>query len=307
MLAGSFVLGLNSLACLYFPPDYKTTISENLREFFLFHDKDNVHVIIQTHLKADGTLPAKMAWVVPFPSLPLRYSEADPKLFEELYNAIGSSQAAFGGISKGGLRSAPPEGAAPLVKVHSAQVVGNYKVHPLEILSDANSQATATVLDAWLKKMGFITIPYDLQKPYIAKGATFLAIEFMPQGNESDIKPLHIVFPKSDRFSIPLRMTHDTRVFDLRIYTFGFGKTWKDQDPFWSLHFGDSGTRVNYPQSNLEWNLQNKALNGVLNGLHGDFEYYERNHFNQEGQLRARQLPSDPTFQWVSTEWKPNI
>jgi hypothetical protein len=311
LLVGLVFFGVRAAySCLYFPPSYKSQITENLREFFLFHDEKNVHVVIQTHLKSDGPLPERLAWVVPFPALPIKYEESDPALFEELYNLVGAASFGDGMRSKGGMEM--PSNALGSVKVHKTEIVGNYKVHPIEIISDVDVKTTATVLDSWLKKKGFISIPFDLQKPYIKKGATFLAIEMTPKGDEADVKPLHITFPipsakKAAPFSIPLRLTHDSRVFDLRIYTFGFEKSWPDNDPFWSKHFGDAFIKMNFPQPDLNWMKANPALSRILDKGHGEIRSYMLSGFNREGGLRARQLPSDPTFKWESTKWKPSI
>jgi len=307
---GVSILGLtaslSAVGCLYFAPSYKQTVTENLREFFVFHDEKNVHVILQTHLQASGKLPERLAWVIPFPSLPLKYEETDAKVFEELYGILGIDGSL--GMRSGGLsrNKHPKPGSA--VKAHATQVVGNYKVHPLEIVSDVNPQMTASVLDSWLKQKNFITIPFDLQKPYIKKGATFLAIEMTPNGNTADTKPLHITFEKTgSQFSVPLRMTHDTRVFDIRIYTFGFKKAWKDNDPFWSMHFGDAFNQLSYPQPSFEWHQHNKHITRLIRTQNGEIHAYTLQAFNAEGKLRARQLPSDPTFNWEDTKMKAKI
>ena len=210
---------------------------------------------------------------------------------------------------RGGLGGAPSN-AMPKspVLVHATQVIGDYKVHPIEVVSDLDLKNTATVLDSWLTKKGFNSIPFDLQKPYIKKGATFLAIELNPKGTEADVKPLHIIFPKAGSgFSIPLRLTHDTRAFDLRIYTFGFAKSWADKDAFWSKNFGDAYFKMDYPQSYFEWHRENPAITNLLSQSQGHIRFYSINQFNAPGQLRARQLPKDPTFNWESVKAVPKI
>jgi hypothetical protein len=299
-ILGTFVLlNLTTQACFYYPLSYKDTITENTREFFLFHDAEDVHVILQTHFSAKKELPVRLTWVIPFQVLPKKYEEAHAQIFEELQRITGSFGAA---IMRPGSKGAEGSGsggvAPPPVKAHHVQQVGDYKVHPLEIVSDVDPKHTASVLDDWLRKKNFNTIPFDLQKPYLKKGATFLAIEMNPKGKEASSKPLHIIFPKTgEYFSIPLRLTHDDRVFDLRIYTFGFQKAWLYNNEIWNKHLHDGGYGTHFPQQEDE----TTAVSKLLRGQQGYLQDYALNGFNRPGGLRARQLTEDPTFQWQKT------
>jgi hypothetical protein len=72
-------------ACIHRPRNYKGVVTEKTKEALLFRAGKNVHLVIKTSLQSPGTLPDTMAWVIPLPSLPSHYEEADPKLFPELF------------------------------------------------------------------------------------------------------------------------------------------------------------------------------------------------------------------------------
>ena len=66
-------------ACIHVPRTYKGVVAENTKQALLFHDGANAHLIVDTNLQAkSGLLPEMMAWVIPLPSLPSHYEEADP-------------------------------------------------------------------------------------------------------------------------------------------------------------------------------------------------------------------------------------
>ncbi len=87
-------LGRVTLACEHTPRGYKDVVTEKTKQALLFHDGENAHLVIKTSLqsapkngKGTANLPPVMAWVIPLPSLPSKYEEADPQLFEQLFEA----------------------------------------------------------------------------------------------------------------------------------------------------------------------------------------------------------------------------
>jgi hypothetical protein len=210
----AFVFSLNAHCCLHYPKDYQGTVTEHKKEFFLFSAKDSFHLIAKTNLSSSGNLPDRLDWIFPLPSLPLKYEEVSPFLFQELYELTFSTPK--------GLRGNPLLGESLQtnsgIKVHEAQTVGRYKIRPLEIL-DANPN-TANALDTWLKSNNLKEMPKDKQLRYLKKGAVFLVIEANLKGMKAvDFKPLHIVLKPLKEYTLPLNFTHTGRTYAVEVYS----------------------------------------------------------------------------------------
>ncbi len=197
-------------ACIYFNAKIKpSTFQENDREALLFHDGEAANLILKTGFS--GKLPSKIAWVFPVPSKPIDYKVTSFRIFKTLNayiepNYEGRSPAA---PKLGALKSMKSDG----IKVHEATQVGQYEIIPIEILSESSGGE----LNDWLKSQGFNASPPEIQRPYLKKGAFFLAIRADLSGTISEIEPLWIRY-KSDQLSFPLRFTHDYRSFNLKVY-----------------------------------------------------------------------------------------
>jgi len=214
LLAGS------AWGCLYFDKNFdRSRFRETSREALLFRDQDAVNLILKTGFS--GHLPADLAWVFPLPSKPISYREADPDVFTELRNHF-LFMAETGG-SKGGPRSAADMPRAS-IRVHETVTVGGYQIIPIEIV---NPKGSGEELNSWLRKQNFNELPNHIQKPYLKKGAYFLAIRMKPQTEDMVVKPLWVRY-KSSELSFPLRFTHDDRTFDLTLYFLGPKKQPRD-------------------------------------------------------------------------------
>lgn len=203
-------IGLALLSCLHFDQSYRTGITEGTKAVFLFHDGKNAHLVIRTDLKSEkGDLPAELAWVLPLPSVPSKYEEIDAGVFDDLasYDVVRRSR--NDGVEKNLKMQATPQG----IVVHAEHEVGNYRIQPIEILSENSGDE----LDRWLLQNHFNTMPRDKQRPYLKKGSVFLAIKMKLAGKPAELKPIHIVYA-SKTLSFPLRFTHDTRTFDLDLF-----------------------------------------------------------------------------------------
>lgn len=206
-----------ALACLHYPVGLTEPLKEGTKHVFMYHDGKNAHMIINTDISINaGPRPETIAWVLPFPSKPSKYEEVDAALFAELKDLLKKQPAAsLGGMDRGG----SPKGIATKgIKLHTIKYVGKYKIQPIEILTEDSGKE----LSQWLEQNGFNLMPDDKQKPYLKKGAFFLAVKLKlgkSQQNRFDLKPLHIVYP-STTLSFPLRFTHDTRVFGIELFVF---------------------------------------------------------------------------------------
>jgi hypothetical protein len=211
ILATLFVTS-TAFACLHFAQDYKGHLKEGTKAAFLFHDGTNAHLVLKTDVRAEeGKLPPEIAWVLPFPSVPVKYEEVEPAVFDELSKLVAPpSMRGMKGMNGKGVDGMYSSGA---IKVHDEKVVGHYKIQPVEITKDG----AAGEFNAWLEKNKFNAMPIENQKHYLKKGAVFLAIRAKVDDTEMHFKPLHVVYPARD-LSFPLKFTHDTRTFDVQLY-----------------------------------------------------------------------------------------
>ena len=205
-------------ACIHVPRTYKGVVTEKTKEALLFHDGVNAHLIIKTNLfAASGKLPDTMAWVIPLPSLPSHYEEADPALFPELFRVTERAKEAGGSHLRSGEKSMRGLTASSAITVHPAQTIGSYLVQPVEIMDPKNA---GSELNHWLLANGFGSVPPQNQQYYLRKGAVFLCLKIRGlNGGFSDIKPLHIVY-KSDTLALPLKFSTHSGAFNVEMYVF---------------------------------------------------------------------------------------
>lgn len=125
------------------------------------------------------------------------------------------SDSSGGSKSRGGLQKGGD--MAKGIRVHEDVRLDGYKITPIEILSSDSGK----ILNNYLASKKFLGMPEDIQKPYLKKGAYFLAIHIIPPkvapGAVMQLKPLHIQY-ESNELRFPLRFTHDYRTFDLNLY-----------------------------------------------------------------------------------------
>ena len=272
-------------ACVHTPRTYKGTVTEKTEEALLFHDGVNAHLIIRTNLQAtSGSLPETMAWVIPLPSLPSHYEEVDPALFPELFQVVEkASEAHERSIFALKQRTKTAETAPPGILVHPMQVVGSYQVQPIEVL---DPKSAGGELNHWLLANGFGTVSPQHQRPYLRKGAVFLALKIHGlRGGFSEIKPLHIVY-KSETLSLPLKFANNFGTFNVDLYAF-------------TPHALDSGLlRSDNLSGDTSVEIKSAAdapLLWRLAGRRGFLTRFEGYGFNGTG-AAIRSLKTDPTI-----------
>lgn len=271
----------NAFACLHFSKDFKGSLTEGTQEFLVFHDGQNAHMVLRTELMAKK-YPKEIAWVLPFPSLPSKYEEVEGPLFFELDQLFPEKKVDYAS-SKGMPSAAGFEGRGG-VKIHQSVTVGNYQIHPIEILNEKSGEE----LNQWLTKNKFNSMPKDKQKRYIKKGATFLAIRMnlnRPSGRSLQSRPLHVVY-KSENLSVPILFTHDNRVFDLKLYVF----TQKEINTDFSGLYLDRIGSVPYKNEHLR-----PMIDSFIGGKVGWITYYNGKELNSS-KKKLNLLTEDPTF-----------
>lgn len=207
-----------ALACLHFDHKFKHGIEEGTKAALLFADERGSHLVVRTDLKSrSGLLPKRVAWVMPFPSLPSKYEEVEESVFTEVERlAITNTPGMKSPVTGANAWSRGLKGADSF-RVHAVKTVGNYKITPIEILTLTDGKE----FNAWLEARKFNSMPVELQKPYLKPGTVFLAIEVSLKSKTAQLKPIHITYPKpatGPALTFPLRFTHNTRTFDFELY-----------------------------------------------------------------------------------------
>lgn len=271
------LFSLSASACLHFGKEFLGKVDEGTQQAFLFHDGTLAHLVVKTDIHAkEGKLPKQLSWVIPFPAMPKKYEEVDNRLFSELTGLVSLERSASWG--KGAPRSA--------ILVHEMKEVGQYKIQEIEILDEKGGKE----LNAWLADHKYNEMPLERQKPYLKKGAVFLAITVTLDEKEMSFKPLHIAYPATD-LSFPVRFSHDSRVFDVNLFVFTSHVLNKDSGnlPYWKFvasdRYDSAVTAKNaYPE-----------LKKLLGDKTGYLARFEARHLNTEGRL-LKDLAADPTF-----------
>lgn len=257
-----FVLtAIPSSACLHFDKEFDPTLfEEKEKEALLFHDGEFANLVIKTSFK--GKLPGELSWVLPLPSKPESFEEVDPEIFSDLTKLSQLQGRSSGEMLRGGSKGLKKRASA--IKVHPPQSIGNYTITPIEIVSESGGSE----LNSFLDSKGFNSMPEELQKPYVKKGAYFLAVSMSTpkvsnstKESESQIKPLWIRY-KSNALRFPLRFTHDTRTFGINLYFY----TFEGMLPLFDIAEGLTSSWGTLPWLNLaDREKDYKALHAFLN------------------------------------------
>jgi uncharacterized protein DUF2330 len=204
-------------ACIHPPIDFQGRVAEGEKEALLFNDGQFAHLVVRTSLTSSETLPGRMAWVIPLPSMPEKIDVVEPALFDELFFLTRPPRDS-GGLNRPEMKGESPlpaKAAAPGIRVHAERSVGEYTVQPVEILSES----AGGELNAWLSANRFGTVPPENQRFYLKKGAAFLAVKLHGlAGNAAEMKPLHLAYP-SPRAVLPLKFSTHSGQFDVTLYT----------------------------------------------------------------------------------------
>lgn len=269
-------------ACLHFNKDYKTSIEEGRKIAFLFHDGKFAHMVVKTDVEVrKGRLPKRLAWVLPFPTLPTQYEEVDEKVFKELFALLNEEKLSKAALQRSDRQGVYAGNSAPAFHLHPKVEVGKYRIQPIEILGPSN----ANDFNNWLMKNHFNPMPMQNQQRYLTKGAVFLAIETSPNGQQAHLKPLHISYP-SETLSFPLRFTHDTRRFGMDLFV----HTTEQFQPLDTPSYFDFTEQIPASRSKTSPHLAK-----LIQGRPGYITWFSGNDLNGPGKALS-ELADDPRF-----------
>ena len=288
LLAACVLLCATALACIHSPLVYKGVVTERLKEAFLFHDGELSHLVVRTSLNAKDGLPDSMAWVIPLPSLPKIMEEAGSGIFRELFSLTvpppppPRPKPAAVPAPAPAAAAAP---AAPAIKVHAVTVAGDYRLQPIEILSDAAGDE----LNAWLTQNGFGRVLPENQRHYLKKGAVFLAVKVGAlKGADAELKPLHLAY-RAERPALPLKFSTHSGEFDLTLYTLTPDKP--AMDAFTAFHL-EQVHSAEVRGADIEMTAPD--LHKLIGNRAGWLTRFQAVHYNTKGKMVA-DLPADPT------------
>lgn len=282
-MASLFILTPEVWGCYFFSKNSNAR-SERHEQAFLYHDGENAHMVIKSLFRGKKGL-SDMAWVIPFPSVPSKYIEVKGPFFLEMNSLIPNHRnESRKGSGKDATELSGGLGSFKNIKVHNAIQLEQYLIQPIEILKDGSDLELKT----WLKNNKFDFAHHPIQKKYLKKGSSFLALKMQMNAPGIEIfesRPIHIVY-KSNELSFPLINMHKGSKLDLDLYVFSTKELKKDLSSF-SLNrqsFVEYTNTGNYP-----------FIDEIIGKKNGFITYYKSEGISLDTKP-LKDLKEDPTF-----------
>lgn len=219
-------------ACLHGPSSYTVPIRAGSQAGLIFFADGRQQIVIRPGYTVEEPAKGKekvkddasskltsLAWLIPVPSLPDSYKEADDKMFNKLADFTklqepddqnwGKGARNAGGAALGGMEE---DGVA----FEEAVKVGSYTIQPIK----AKGELGGKELNAWLKDNGFGEVAEDALKYYIEKEHFWLAVRLHnAKGLPADgsIKPLQFGFA-TEKPCYPVKINKGRGSFDLDLW-----------------------------------------------------------------------------------------
>jgi len=217
-------------ACIHGPSEFIVPIKAGGQAGLIFFADGREQLVIRPSYSyelpedADGkgkndatSKLTSLAWLIPVPSLPDTYKEADDKMFSRLEEFTKAEDKEKQNWSKD---AKPGEAALGLeedgMAMEEAVKVGDYTIQPIK----AKGEMGGNELNAWLKDNGFGAVAEDTLKFYVGKDYYWLAVRLNnPKGLPADgsVKPLQIGF-KTDTPVYPVKINAGRGSFDLDLW-----------------------------------------------------------------------------------------
>lgn len=215
-------------ACLHPPKEFKYPIKAGAQKGLVFFADGREELVIRPSYKVEGEgLKVKndavegfttLAWIVPVPSLPDTYKEADEKLFSELAEFTKAKEEPHKGDPRnsrhGGTWGEKEKklGAEFLEQVK----VGDYTIQPVK----ANGEIGAAELNNWLSTNSFGRVDEKVMKFYIDQDYYWLAVKLNNDKGlpaDGEVKPLRIGFD-TEKPVFPIKINQGRGSFDLELW-----------------------------------------------------------------------------------------
>ena len=210
-----------AMACIHPPATYEGSHSESSQEAIVFwhdsHEELIIKVAYEFHPTKGSAAPEYLAWVVPLPTAPDAYQEADPDIFPAMFNAWQAR------LPK--IRSDTPVDRGPrmieksVFELLKKEIVGDYEIQPIKAKGVEGGKA----LNVWLETNGFSKVPEANMAYYINLDWVWLAIKGHPPKGETQLplkgalRPLQMSFVTPE-IVYPLKFSSHQGVFNLSLY-----------------------------------------------------------------------------------------
>lgn len=220
-------------ACIHGPKGFKGYVDSGAQRGLVFWDNGREELVIQpaytintTAFEAeeftdDGMLKNfdSFAWVVPLPSLPDRYSEADPEIFTDLdkFTEVVSRipEPEKSDDDDGGPVISFDESEKD-IEFFEALEVGDYTIQPIQ----AKGELGGKELAGWLKSNGFGDLDERVLRFYLEHEYYWLAIKLGSKDGlpaDGSAKPLQISF-KTPAPTYPWKIYDKRGEFDIELW-----------------------------------------------------------------------------------------
>lgn len=211
-------------ACLHPESEFKYPIKAGAQRGLIYFDDGYQHMIVRPGYMVEGEgLKVKndavegftsLAWVIPLPSLPDRYEEADEDIFGELekFTKAESTEDSNSDSRRDAKLGKADWGAEFLEPVK----VGSYTIQPVK----AHGELGGLELNGWLKDNKFGAIDESVLAYYIKKDWYWLAVKLENKAGlpaSGNVKPLHMGF-KTETPIYPLKIQQGRGALDLELW-----------------------------------------------------------------------------------------
>lgn len=213
--------------------DFHHYVDSGAQRGLLFWDNNRQELVIQPGYRIntidigedeftpDGNLEAftSFAWVLPLPTLPDKYQEVDPGLFDDIakFTAVESRlPAGSDGRDTSDTGSIISGSDSDEIEFLEALEVGDYKIQTIK----ANGEEGKEELADWLKNNGFGEVDERILRYYVEKEFYWVAIKLEAKDGlppTGQLKPLHVSF-ESAYPVYPFKINDKQGAFDLQLW-----------------------------------------------------------------------------------------
>lgn len=233
-LLGGFWLGPEpACACLHAKAGLGFPLSAGAQRGLIFFDDGHEELVLNPSYELDTSGSkkrvqddavkgfTKLAWLVPTPSLPTSYKEADEAIFTDLA-AFTEEKEIVETDSDDEKKDDGPnigeDGGDEGIEFLEVLEVGDYTIQPIKATGETGKKD----LQAWLKENGFSELDEGVLDYYQGEGYYWLAITLalqkgggLPAGGA--LKPLQISF-ETEKPVYPLKVNAGGGIFDLELW-----------------------------------------------------------------------------------------
>lgn len=223
---GTFWLAQPADACLHPESEFQYPIKAGAQRGLIYFNDGYQHMIVRPGYKVEGEgLKVKndavegftsLAWVIPLPTLPDKYEEADEDLFGELETFTKADSIEDTNSDRPRSSNAKLGKSDWGAEFMEPVKVGSYTIQPVK----AHGELGGLELNGWLKDNKFGAIDESVLAYYIKKDWYWLAVKLENKEGlpaSGNVKPLHMGF-KTETPVYPLKIQQGRGALDLELW-----------------------------------------------------------------------------------------